>query len=473
MNPRKIAAFALGPILGSALGLITLPIITWYFSQEDIGRLAMLNVVISFSTLFFSLGLDQAYVREYHQTECKSSLLKVTILPGLLLLLVTLGVLLSLDNIISNWLFELKSQILSISVAVAVLSAFLARFFSLILRMNEQGIAYSMSQLLPKLLLIVIIGSYVLFSVKKNLTNLLFANVLATLFVCLIFGWNTRNEWLSGMRERIDFTYLKSLLNFGVPLIFGGLAFWGLTATDKILLKEFSDFEQLGLYSVSISFAAVATIFQSVFSTIWAPTVYKWASNGDCLDKLHKVSRYVLLAVIVLFCFAGLFSWVITLVLPSSYTSVQWILIPCIGFPLFYTLSEATSVGIGISKRSSMSMIATTIAFLINLLGNWFLIPSIGAAGAAISTCVAFGFFLVIKTELSIYVWRPFPRLALYSYTIILIFGAIVSCIYGKSYQSSLIIFWSLLFFSVFIFFREELSELYNWARSLFAGVIV
>ena len=65
MTPKKIAAFALGPLAGAALGFLTLPIITWFFSQEDIGRLALLNVVASFSTLLFSLGLDQAYVREF------------------------------------------------------------------------------------------------------------------------------------------------------------------------------------------------------------------------------------------------------------------------------------------------------------------------------------------------------------------------------------------------------------------------
>ena len=157
MTPKKIAAFALGPLGGALLGFITLPIITWYFSQEDIGRLAMLNVVTSFSILLFSLGLDQAYVREFHETKSKSALFKTTLLPGLVLVLIVLGVLLSFDNVISRWLFEIDSLLLSLLVAAAVLSAFLSRFLSLILRMNEQGLAYSMSQLLPKLLLILII----------------------------------------------------------------------------------------------------------------------------------------------------------------------------------------------------------------------------------------------------------------------------------------------------------------------------
>lgn len=463
MTPKKIAAFALGPLAGAVLGFLTLPIITWFFSQEDIGRLALLNVVTSFSTLLFTLGLDQAYVREFHEAKSRPALFKTTLLPGLFLLLISLAVLLSFDNVISKWLFEIDSLLLSAMVAVVVLSTFIARFLSLILRMKEQGLAYSMSQVLPKLLLLLIIGGYVIFAANKNITNLVLANVTATLLVCIVYAWNTRKEWLAGLKEAIDYSYLKKLLDFGLPLIFGGLAFWGLTATDKILLKELSSYEQLGLYSVAVSFAAAATIFQSIFSTVWAPTVYKWAAAGEGLDKIHKVNRYVLLAVIVLFSLAGLLSWVATLILPSNYAAVQWILIPCLGYPLLYTLSETTVVGIGITRRTSFSMFAAAIAFAINLLGSWWLIPSLGATGAAISTCVSFWFFFMLRTEFAIYLWKPMPRLALYSYTSMLVTGAVLSSLYGKDYRYELIGFWLLVLGSVLIFFKVELNEVSVW----------
>ena len=253
------------------------------------------------------------------------------------------------------------------------------------------------------------------------------------------------------------------MLKFGIPLIFGGLAFWGLTATDKVLLKELSDFEQLGLYSVAVSFAAAATIFQSIFSTVWAPTVYKWAAANEGLDKIYKVNRYVLLVVIILFCLAGLFSWVVTFILPDNYNAVQWILISCLGFPLLYTLSETTVVGLGITRRSGLSMLAALLAFLINLLGNWWLIPTWGAIGAAVSTCVSFWFFFFFRTEFAIYAWRPIPRLCLYAYTVLIVVGAVISSMYGESHSLEVMVFWLLVLVSVLFVFRDELSEARNW----------
>ena len=90
MNIKQILHFSLGPIGSAALGLITLPIVTWFFSTEDIGRLTMLQVSISFTLLLFTLGLDQAFVREYHEVGDKSPLLKATILPGFVVLVAVL-----------------------------------------------------------------------------------------------------------------------------------------------------------------------------------------------------------------------------------------------------------------------------------------------------------------------------------------------------------------------------------------------
>jgi O-antigen/teichoic acid export membrane protein len=463
MTPRKIAAFAIGPIGAAVLGLITLPIITWLFSQEDVGRMAMLQVTLSFSILLFSLGLDQSYVREFHEAENKPALLKRAMLPGLILLLITVGVLLSFGGAMAGWLFDLPQWQLSVLVAVALVASFISRFLSLILRMNERGLAFSMSQLLPKLLLLAIIGGYVAAGADKDLTKLVLANAAAVTFVCVIYGCNTRTEWLAGIHTKLDIDQLKSMLRFGMPLILGGLAFWGLTAIDKVFLRTLASFEELGVYSVAASFAAAAAILQSVFSTVWAPMVYKWASTGQGLENVHKVSRYILAVVVLGFSLAGLLSWVVTLFLPANYAEVQWIVVSCIGFPLLYTLSETTVVGIGITRRSSFSMLAAVIAFAANLAGNWLLIPIYGAAGAAVSTCISFWIFFMLRTEFSIYLWKPMPRVLLYTYTGVSVAGAVVFTLWGKVLGDWMVGFWALILGSWVVVFRGEVQGVFGF----------
>ena len=51
---NKILGYAIGPIGSALLGLITLPLLTWYYPVEDIGRISMLQVVASFRCCYFA-----------------------------------------------------------------------------------------------------------------------------------------------------------------------------------------------------------------------------------------------------------------------------------------------------------------------------------------------------------------------------------------------------------------------------------
>lgn len=456
MSPKKILHFALGPIGGALLGFITLPIVAWIFSQEDVGKMALLNVVLSFASLFFTLGLDQGYVREFHESKNKPLLLKTAALPGLILLLIVLAVCLSFGSWLSNLVFSLESVSISWLLGLALLASLLSRFLSLVLRMNERGLAFSMSQLLPKAFVLVIILAYLLLDVEKTFEHLLLANAFAIAFACLIFVWNTRNEWRLSLNQQIDLQQLRQMLHFGLPLILGGIAFWGLTSLDRILLTRWSSYSELAVYSISVSFAAAATIFQSVFSTVWAPTVYKWASKDEGHDKVIMVSRYVLLLVILLFCAAGLLSWVVPYLLPAEYAQVQWILVACLAYPLFYTLSETTVVGIGIARKSSYAMLACTLAMLVNVVSNYIFIPRYGAAGAASSSALAFWAFLVFRTEFSIRVWKSLPRTALYSFTFLCIVGAVLGALEQERLGFYIYLYWLGLMIICLFFFKSE-----------------
>ena len=80
-------------------------------------------------------------------------------------------------------------------------------------------------------------------------------------------------------------------LRYGLPLAFGNLAYWGLTSIDRFVLKNISGLDELGIYSMAVSFGAVALIFQSVFSTIWAPLVFKWVEEKTIWTK-SATSRF-------------------------------------------------------------------------------------------------------------------------------------------------------------------------------------
>lgn len=464
MNLKKILGFAVGPIGSSALGLITVPIIAWLYSSEDIGRLAVLQVVMSSAVLLFSLGLDQAYVRNFHESKKQSSLLKTSVAPGLTLLIGALTICSLFPGSLSKILFNIDSVAISLLVALYILFGFISRFLSIILRMQEKGLSFSMSQILPKILLLMILGCYTGLSFGFDFYYLIIANVISSAIAVLFFAFSTKTEWRDALSDQIDKENIKPMLLFGMPLIISGLSYWGLTAMNTIFMRNTSTFDQLAIYSVAISFAAVGGIFRSIFSTVWAPTVYKWVHEGVAASKIQSITDQIIFSIAVLFCITALFSGIINYILPNKYESVQYILISCMAYPLFYTLSEVTGIGSGIIRKSSHALFSSTATMLVNFIAIYFLVPTYGASGAAISTALSSWLFLILRTEISIHTWKKIPRLKAYTTTLACLVLSVSYTLKGSEFP--------ILFAAVWFIFLLLLIPLFKTTSSLFLKTI-
>ena len=136
MNARKIFQFSLGPIGAAILGLAILPVLTWFFSAEDIRRLAIFQTIVSFSIFFFSFGLDQSYVREYYETHDKFELFRTVISPGLICQCVLIFVIFIYSKNLSLLIFGLNQANLVYFLFLSSCAAFLSNFLYLILRLE-------------------------------------------------------------------------------------------------------------------------------------------------------------------------------------------------------------------------------------------------------------------------------------------------------------------------------------------------
>ena len=427
MNFRNILGFAFGPIAGAALGLISVPVTAWVFAPEDIGRLNVLQIALSFALLLTVLGLDQAYVREYHEAKNKPQLLYACFLPGFVFLL-----LLGLPSIffakqLAQKLYADANPWLYVATLFGFFIGYINRFLSLILRVQERGWAYSVSQVLPKITHLALIIGVALAPFHKEFIHLLLIALLAQILVAVIYAWNTRISWWAAMHSQIDTLQIKALLKFGLPLIFSGLAYWGLTATSTIALRSWSTLQELAIYSVANSFAAAAIVFQSIFSVVWAPTVYKWVSQGVDMTLVDKIAKQALAVVCFIVALCGSLAWICDWLLPPSYVQVKYVLLCMLMQPLLYTLSEITSVGIGIQRRTLYTVWITGAAFLGNLALSFYLVPLMGASGAAIANASAFTVFFIARTEVSARIWRSFPRAQLYASVFVLLTLAVAS----------------------------------------------
>lgn len=470
MKIKDILGFALGPITGAALGIIILPITAWVFTPEDIGRLNMLNIIISFSLLLLVLGLDQAYIREFHQSTNRASLLRACFAPGFLLLCFGVLVTFAFYDTLSYLLFHEKNLLFYMIMVFCIIATYLSRFLSLILRMQERGFAYSMSEVIPKALQLLMLIAVMSVNVRRDFLTMLIITAISTLTVVIVYAWNTRQQWRPALVARTNLIQTRTLLRFGLPLAFSGLAYWGLTATSSIILRSQSSLGELGVYSVTSSIAGVAAIFQSIFTVVWAPMVYKWVSQDGDMTRVDAIARQALAVVCGIFVLVGIFSWVIEYILPAHYSNIRYTVLCAIAPPLLYTLSEITCIGIAISRRTELSVWVTLVALLTNVVLNLWLVPKHGAAGAIISNAVAYLIFFVTRTEASAYIWRQFPRRKLYTCMILFTCLAVAMVVFGPTIPFNTNLIWltsvPLLGYGFRTEWLEMLAKIRNYVES-------
>lgn len=458
MDLRRIAGFAAGPVMSAAFGAITLPVLTWTFSAEDIGRLAMLQLVATLSVVVFSLGMDQAYVRDYHEVtdRSKGKLLIAAVSPGIVAYSIAVAAVVTFSPALPAAVaFDKSSVIWSVGLMVAALISLVSRFLALVLRMREHGFAFSMSQSLPKLLfLLAVLAAWIFHFDAFGL--LLSANIATMAVVLVAYGYYTRGAWVPGLSEPFDWHAARRMLLFGLPLVLGGLASWAVMAQDKLLLRHFSNMQELGVYSVAATLASAAALAATLFNTIWTPTVYKWHAQGNALPRIEAGIRHVTSATCVLIALAGIFSPATFLVLPKQYSLVPSILPACMILPLFYSLSEATAVGLGLGRKTLYSMLASVIASLLGLAAGAILIPVYGARGAATSAVVAGTSFLVARTELACLAWQPITRKSTYTSSCIVSALAILcaNCAYSALWP----VIWLVILAGAAAIYRESVT---------------
>lgn len=466
MNIKTVLAFAFGPVTTAGLGLVTVPVIAWIFPPADVGRLNIVQIAVSFGVLLFNLGLDRAYVREYHEWPDRGALLKACFVPGFALMLLAFLVTVPFDEHIATWLFGLEHVVYYWILVVCVMVSFISRFLSLILRMQDRGLAFSMSQILPKVVLLLAVGTLAMPIFSKSFGQLEVAYLVSLTSVLFIYTWNTWHEWRPALHAPVSREQVRWLLNYGVPLIFAGVAYWGLDATSALALRSLSSLPELAVYSVSMSFAGVGVVFQTIFTVLWAPLVYKWVARGVDMRRVDHIAQQALAVVCAIWVLSGVFSWLTDFVLPARYVQVKYLMLCCIGEPLLYTLSEVTCVGIGITRRSMLSLWSTVAALVVNVAISVWLVPTYGAAGAVVANAIAFLAFFVARTEASAYVWRPFPRARLYAFVTGLVGLSIATLVFGPRIPFHFSLVWLAMLPVVIWCFRAEWSDMYRSLRS-------
>lgn len=402
---KRLFGFSIGPIINALIGFISVPLTTWLLFPEELGKASMYNTAIMVISSFIYLGLTNSHGREYHHEDNKSKLLlNCIIIPLTLSILISVSVLIFKDQI-SLLLFNEVSLspllLFSISIPIRVID----RFAASVIRMEEKAKLFSLHQIMVKVSNFLILV-FVFVFIKKTYHAVIYASVGSTLIVTLSQVYFMRDIWKGITKSSIDKELISKLLKFGLPFVPAAALSWLFNSFDKMALRTFSDFTEIGIYSGAFKIIALLNIIKTSFNSFWSPTSYRWFENNEKLDKFQKVSNHLMSLFVTLASFAILFKYFIFKLLSDKYLPSASVFPFLMFIPILHTVSSTTSMGIQFMRKTHYQIYVFLIACIINVSGNLILVPKLGAVGAAISTGISYIVFFYVRSLFSGMLWK-------------------------------------------------------------------
>lgn len=402
---KKFLTYFYGSGIGLFIGLATTMISTRLLTPADFGKASMFTLAITVFMIFIVFGTDQAFVRFFYEEkeELRGRLLYNTLKLPLAMLILTLTVILLFQDQLMFFLFGETNFLILIALLIGIFVQFVYRFAVLVIRMQQKGHLFSLMEILNKSLNLGLL-LLLFYFMGPTYEILIYSTVFALIILSIIAIAIEKRFWLPsrGNGEIVKHSQ-RDIFQFSYPLVLTTLITWLFQAFDKIALRQWSDFEELGLYSAAFRIVALLMVVQTTFTTFWTPVCYEhYEKHPEDRAFFAKTSRIISLIMFALAIVTILFKDLIVLLLGSEFSTAAIIMPFLIFMPMMYTMSETTVIGLNFSKKTKWHIVIAGAACLFNIIGNFILVPLYGASGAAVSTGLAYVLFFILRTHISL-----------------------------------------------------------------------
>ena len=406
---RKFSAFSIGPIAGALLGFLTVPIITHFISSAEYGKTSMFTLAQGAVSMLIYLGMDQAFVREFNQEkENISRLMSNAIIIPIIFVIVLDAFILIKVEFISNILFDSPHEYGSIYLMALMFPFMIMENFAMLkIRMEERGGLYSFFSVLLKL--IVLLATITMFFLyEKSFRSVVYSMAVAEIVNGIILYFVIVNRLKLSIKY-FDRGLLVKMLRFGLPLIPASLLGWILTSMDKIMLRTMCTYSELGLYTAAFKIVSVLSIVQTCFTLFWTPVAYRWYEEDVSKTRFEIINRLVSFIMTEMCLSLLLLKNLVAWILGQDFVNAIYIFPFILLYPIMYTISEATCVGIVFKRKTYYNILISGVAGMVNIGLNYMLIPVLYGKGAAIATGISYMVFFWMRTIISRKLWWKFP----------------------------------------------------------------
>lgn len=393
---KNTLIFSISNFGSKILTFLLVPLYTYVLSTSDYGTADAIITTSNLLVYVFTINIADAVLRftinkKDNQGEILSYGIKVTIQGTCLL-----GFLLLVSKVIwpINWPYYCYGYLFAY-FAISAVNTLLSNYLRSIDRVGSvaiAGIISTVSMICCNVLFLVV--------VKIGLVGYLLSLIMGPLIAVgyQIICVKKSNTFQFRMCDK---AIQKEMRSYSIPLIFNNVCWWINNSLDRYLIIWLLGTAQNGIYSVAYKIPTILSIFQSIFSQAWSLSAIKEFDSEDkdgFFSKTYEVYNTGLVfscALLILFN-VPLAKVLFVKDFFEAWQSSSILLLAS----LFTALGGFLGSIFSAIKKTKVFAVSTLIAALINVILNYFFIPTMGIQGAAIATVISFFVMWLIRITL-------------------------------------------------------------------------
>lgn len=402
---RHSAIYGVADVLGRAMGFLLIPFYTRALPQEAFGQLEILHVFQTFGVMVLSLGQVGTLMRFFSRSDSEEDRARA-VAAALPIVISSSVVFLALLFFLAPWLATRLLADASLDVLFFILSAgIIARIVTdvplTLFRLREASTSYGLASLCRLIFTLVTILVLVV-GFGWGLKGVIVGEAVGAIVLFLVLAPNL-------VRKLLPFpgwAALRKHLRFGWPLVVGNLGVFVLLGIDKIFLASLGQVTDVAIYSIGGKFFVLLNILVfAPFSLVWGPLVFRISQEQTEPEARRIFSRlltYFCVVVLVLAVGLVLFSReILWLAAPAEYAGAISVVPILLVAALCQGANKHFQAGLHITGFTRPIAASTTIAAVVNIVGNYLLIPPFGILGAAVTSAVSYVVMCVVLARTS------------------------------------------------------------------------
>jgi O-antigen/teichoic acid export membrane protein len=211
------------------------------------------------------------------------------------------------------------------------------------------------------------------------------------------------------LAPRFDRTVLVRMLRYGVPLVPVAFAFGLIGSLDRWMLQRVRSLDEVAVYALAAKFFAVVGMGVTAFSLAFFPIAYARAKEPDAPRLYARVlGAYVAVAAAGALLIALFAPELLAFLAPPAYVGAAapavWLCFAAVVQGAYYV----ATLGVGLALRTPLLAWGALAGALAAAIGQWWLTPRFGVAGAAAATFAGYAVALIVTWRIAQHV-HPLP----------------------------------------------------------------